>query len=497
VRRRWIWLLPAAAALLLQLAEPPTFPHVPGLGPVPPSWGWVTAAIAVASALGAFRLMRALGVEGWLIPLALVIGSSAGVGALAQRGADGPSGAGFGMEPLALCLLIWCYDAVVRAHVVRAGVLLGAAGLAHPLALAHGLLVVGAAALFGGEGRLRRFGLTVAIALAAGAPALIQLALGAIDIVRMDTAAAARLIDEGYLFRYPASYRLQGLFWEQGLARVLLVLAGGAGALALLRGGRSPASRSVLGLITGHALLSAFAVLCYTRRIPGPWARSVTAYALDLTLTSSLLPLICGVALMAAVEQQLGSRAAPRALRLALAAAAVTLLLTVDWTGMALRQRATGDPLERPDAELYAWARTTPKRTSFIVPPGARGFRYHTRKGVYVDYDLIPPASPRAMRTWRDRVDLISQPDARLASVPPWRRPYEMDRAYARANSPARIATLLEQLGENYLVWDARGLEIPPHLPGGREPDSRVSEVFRNERYVVYGLAAKAARAAP
>jgi hypothetical protein len=73
--------------------------------------------------------------------------------------------------------------------------------------------------------------------------------------------------------------------------------------------------------------------------------------------------------------------------------------------------------------------------------------------------------------------------------VPVWRRPYAMDRAFAIANTPARAAELLTRLGTDYLVWDARGLEIPPYLSLDRPPDPRVTETFRNDRYVVYALA--------
>ena len=82
-----------------------------------------------------------------------------------------------------------------------------------------------------------------------------------------------------------------------------------------------------------------------------------------------------------------------------------------------------------------------------------------------------------------------------MATVPAWRRPYAIDRAYAVANTPARIADLLYELRESYLVWDARALDIPPHLPVDRSPDPRVVEAFRNDRYVVYALRSRSADA--
>jgi hypothetical protein len=531
--RRWIWLLPVSAALVMHLGgRYDAFPVAQGVGAPPAAWWWVSVGVAVASAIATFRLMRALGVEGALVPLAMTIGSTGVVGALAVRAADGPSGAGFGMEPLALCLLLWCYDAVVRNHPVRAGVLLGAASLAHPIMLAHGLFAVVVATAFTAEGRWRRLGLTAAVALAAGAPAVIHLGMAIGDVVGMDAAAAARVVNDGYLFRYPNAYTLRGLLWEQGTGRVLLALAGLAGAMSLLRSGQPATARALAGLISAHVALTALAVLCYTGWVPGPWNESVTAYALDLTLTSPLLPILSGIALMAAIESHVTRApdgiADPPLLRFPLWAAAATLLAMTDWSQRDLLAAALGvvalaalktgraqrlatavlgaaaiaavvafvgrerprPPLERADAELYEWARSTHKRAAFIVPPTARAFRYYTRRGVYVDYDLIPPASPGAMLRWRERLDRVARPDPRIATVPAWQRPYVMDRSFAVANTPARAAELLAALRADYLVWDVRGLATSPHRPDDRPPAPGVTEAFRNDRYVVYAAAA-------
>ena len=556
---RWIWLLPISTALVLRLGsvyEP--FPSAEALRTVPAAWTagsgqplwtavirvsdatgalagawwWLTVILAVGAAGGVFRLMRALGVAGFLLPPALAIGSAGIVGALAARSPEGALGTGFGMEPLALCLALWCYDSFVRGHAVRAGALLGAAALAHPLVLAHGLVVLAIATPFTAGRPWRRLGLVAGVALAVGAPAAMQLAGGTVDIAGMDGAAAGRVIKNGYLFRFPNAYTLQGLLWEAGLGRILLALAGIAGAVSLMHPEREPPARALAGLIAGHAALTAAAVLCYTSRLAGPWSQSLAAYALDLTLTSALLPVLSGIAVMAAVESRLvrgrDGVAGPRAFRLTLWAAAATLLVQLDWTpwvllgtalglaalaaavagrgqsvvaavlaaaalgalGWSFRRDVRDAPLERQDAELYAWARqASPAGATFIVPPMARSFRYYTRRGAYVDYDFVPSVGPRALRMWRDRLDLVARPDARAGSVPVWRRPYAMERNFALANTPERAAVLLSRVGATYLVWDARGLAIPPHLPVNRPADSRVAEAFRNDRYVVYTLA--------
>ena len=153
--RRWIWLLPISAALVIHLGgQYDAFPAAQGLGDAPASWGWVSIGVAVASAIAAFRLMRALGVEGALLPVALTIGWTGVVGALAVRGADGPSGAGFGMEPLALCAAPLVLRRL-RPQTSRCAPACCSArpSLAHPLMLAHGLIAV---AIATARPRLRR-----------------------------------------------------------------------------------------------------------------------------------------------------------------------------------------------------------------------------------------------------------------------------------------------------------------------------------------------------
>ncbi len=572
MRRASLWLLPLGAALILRLGssyEP--FPSSDALRAVPAAWAaflspvsssdtlartlgrqaplltagvrvadavtdlstaywWLTIAVSVGIVAGLFRVIRAVGVQGFLLPLALAIASDGAVGALAARDPEAPIGAGFGMETLALCLLIWSYDAFVRDRPLRSGGLLGAAALVHPVVLAHGLAALTIAALFTPGARWRRLGLVVLVGLVMGLPAAIQLVRSVIDIGGMEPAAAGRLITDGYLFRYPEAYTLRGLLWEAGLGRILLAAAGVAGAMVLARGPHTTAGRALAGLVAGHAMLTALAVLCYTRRVPGPWTGSLTAYALDLTLTVPLLSILGGAAVMAAVEAGLAPGpdrvVGPPVLRLPLWAAAATLLIWADWTrwtimatalgllafaavrtgrtglatamlagacigafGWSVRRDVRDAALDRDDAELYRWARGTAPDASFIVPPGAAGFRYHARRGVYVDYDLVPVTSPRAMRAWRERLDQVARPDARTGTVPVWRRRYAMDRSFAVANTPERTAALLQRLPADYLVWDARGLAIPPFLPVIRPPDPRLAEVFRNQRYIVFTLA--------
>ena len=493
--RRWIWLVPLSTAAVLTAARA-LQPFLWITAPTPDAaWWLVSLLLASVVALGGFSLMRSLGVDGALFPVVLAIAATGAGGPLTARTADGPTGAGFGMEALALGLLVWAYDAFVRDRPIRTGVLLGAAGIAHPLVFGHGLVVLLVAALFVKDRDWRGAAQAVLIALAVGAPAVLQLAVGAYDILRMSSIEGRRLIEEGYRFRFPSAYTLYGLAGAAGLSRFVLVVGGFAGTFALTRATRVPAARAMLGLLTGHTALAVLAVLCYTSWLPGSWSRSVTAYALDLTLTSPLLSLLCAVAFLAAVEARLlpalAVSPAGRTNVGHLAALAAVGLAVLGCVGLVWSYRREVRPVsvDREDEELYRWARGTPKRSLFIVPPSARGFRYYTRKGVVVDYDLVPPASPRALRAWRDRLDLVARPDEVARTVAPARRPDAMDRSYALANTPTHAAELLRRFGVNYLVWDTRGLAIPPVAPVERPPDPAVVEAFRNQRYVVYALA--------
>ncbi|HET8624325.1 MAG TPA: DUF6798 domain-containing protein [Gemmatimonadales bacterium] len=528
--RRWIWLIPLSTAALLSAGHAlQRFFWITAPSP-DAAWWLVSLLLASVFALAGFSLMRSLGVEGALLPVALAIAATGAGGPLTARTADGPTGAGFGMEALALGLLVWAYDAFARDRPIRLGVLLGGAGLAHPLVFLQGLIVLLVAALFVRHRGWRRTGQAVLIALAVGAPAALQLAIGAFDILRMGPAEGQKLIWEGYRFRFANSYALQGLIGATGLSRLLLVVGGFAGVSALARTARAPGARAMLGLLAGHTGLVLLAVLCYTSPLPGPWRRSVAAHAADLTLTTPLLQVLAAIALAAPLEASLLARPrrlpAPTLLGAMLAAATVTLLISLRWDvwlalaiaigililvvvatgrgagvaalalaatlvvelGSSYRRSVRPTTVDPEDEALYQWARATPKRSLFIVPPTARNFRYYTRKGVVVDYDLVPPADPRGLRAWRDRLDLVANPDARLRRYPAWRRPYAMDRGYAVANTPTRAAMLLRHFGVQYLVWDARGLEIPPFLPIDRPADPAVTEVFRNSRYVVYAL---------
>jgi hypothetical protein len=373
--------------------------------------------------------------------------------------------------------------------------LLGAAGIAHPIVFAHGLFVLAAATLFLEDSRRKQLGRIALIALAVGAPATLQLAIAAVDLIRLSPEDGQRLIAEGYRFRFPSSYALSGLAGVAGIGRVVLVAAGVVGAVRLGRSREAGSARSVLGLIVGQAALVTLAALCYTGWVPGPWTRSVTAHALDLALTSPLLSLLSAVAFLAAVEARLlpapAVSPAGRTNVGRVAALAVVGLAGLGGVGLVWSYRREVRPVsvDREDEELYRWARGTPRRSLFIVPPTAREFRYYTRKGVVVDYDLVPPASPRAVRAWRDRLDVVARPDPQIHRVPASRRTAAMDRSYAIVNTPARAAELLRHFNVAYLVWDARGLTVPPVLPVARPADPAVVEKFRNGRYVVYELA--------
>jgi hypothetical protein len=168
----------------------------------------------------------------------------------------------------------------------------------------------------------------------------------------------------------------------------------------------------------------------------------------------------------------------------ALSAAVVALGIARIADGTRLRA-----PLSPEEAELYRWARTTAPRSLFVIPPGLQGFRFYARRSVYVDFKLFPPATPASAPEWRRRMELVAAPDSLALRSPGWLGVPQWDRTYANRNTPERIAQLLGVTGADYLVWDRRGLEVPPYVPVNRAAVGGATLTYSNARFEVYGLA--------
>jgi hypothetical protein len=477
----------------------------------------LTMVLSIATVAAALRLLRALGADGVLVPLLCWIAFSGRVNGLMRGQYDGALGDAFHVQWLALCLLLWAYVALVERRALLSGALLGLAAISHPVVAAHGAFVILLAALLAREGpALLRVGLTAAVVSApVSLPLVYRLAAA-----RAETAVpAAQLIQEGYLFRAPHEYSLDFATTGELAFLLLAVLAGAAGAALLLRGKENPPARMLAGILLGHVILAATALLVH-----GPWAagglfeRSTLPFLLHLSRTSPLL-LVVGAALaLAAVESGSGFRALRWALGFVLlilllfpwspAVVLFALLTGLAWlhqhligarrwtqvafglaAAVALGRVAASDRLEAvvPSEQraLYSWVRArTTLEAMFIVPPGFQEFRTYTDRGAYVDFKLFASATPSQIPEWRRRLELIAAPDSATVGRRGWPGLSAWDSSYARHNTPGRIAALLGETGMDYFVLDLA--YASPADSAGAGPG--LSEVYSDGRYRVFRL---------
>ncbi len=517
------------------LLHTPIWPFlVSAFGSALPAALWVfTMALTIATVAAVFRLMRVAGAQGLLLPIAVLLAFCVRANGLGRATYDGAFGDAFHMQWLALCLLLWSYDLFARRAPVAAGVLLGLSCLAHPVVAAHGAVVLALASLWTGPGSLRRLAVTGLACVVVSLPATVPL-VGALLSAGGGGGDAAALIRDAVMLRVPHEYDLSDVPYQYWLLLGLTLLAGVGGAALLAATRPSAGLRGVVGLLFGHAVLLAAAVAVHGPAPLVDWGDDqLLVYALHLTRTSALPLVLAAVLALAAVEVGLDAQMPPgtgwRVLAAGLMATLITLgLANVLWRpsmaalmliGLALalvrRQRrlliaglgafaalsATGFTafaLQQPrtaapppaEAALYAWARENTARDAlFVIPPGLQGFRSFARRGAYVDFKIFSVGvDPALTREWRRRLELVAAPDAVALAERGWLAVPHWDRSYAIANTPGRSAELLRETGADYLVWDARGLEVPPFLPPTRPADRRVETAFANERFTVYRL---------
>ena len=477
----------------------------------------LTVVLSLATVWAGFRLLKALGASGVLLPILCWMVFAGRVNGLMRGQYDGALGDAFHVQWLALCLLLWAYVAFVERKALLSGVLLGLSAVGHPVVAAHGAFVILVAAVLVGENRrLLQLGVAAAVV---SAPLSLPLVFRLAEARPEVAVPAAQVIQAGYLFRAPHEYSLDYTTNAEIAFMAMVVLAGVAGAALLIRGGRNRPAAILGGILLGHVILAAAALLVH-----GPWAtggvleQSTLPFMLHLSRTSPLL-LVTGAALaLAAVESEAGSPA----LRWAIAFVLLILLLfpwspSMIWfvllSGLALLARHARGPRRLPQVALsmvaalslaqmvasdrleaavepeerafYSWVRAkTPVEAMFIVPPGLQEFRTYTDRGVYVDFKLFASATPRLIPEWRRRLELIAAPDSTTHARMGWSGMRAWDSSYARRNTPGRIATLLKETGTDYFVLDLAS--APP------ETAPRVSQqlavVYSSGRFRVFKL---------
>jgi len=494
---------------------------------------WLLTLLLTAATLAAvLRLVRATGVSPLLLPLVAALAFCGSVIGFGRGASDGALGDAFHVQWLALCALLWGYDAFVRHHTVPAGAWLGAAALLHPVVAVHGAIVLAIASVVAGERRWARLPVLGGIALLVSLPLTVPL----IHSMLWPQARAGPMTPDvvrlGYEFRAPLHY-LPGLtpastWWYLGV-----MVVGGLGAALIGRATeRRNAVRALAGLLAGQAVLALAAVLLYGW-MPARWRyASPLPYLLDLSRSSGLILPLAAVLLVGARElrpaRQRGGPVARELLwtgLLALAATGLTFfvgwklplaglclatvgLRVIDedrraaaalWIGVVafaalgttriMAETVRRAPLPLSETELFRWVASTSPNALFIVPPGLQQFRFYGRRSVYVDFKLFPPATPAISPEWRRRMELVAAPDRLALASPGWSGVPQWDRTYANRNTPQRIVSLLRETGADYFVWDRSGLDVPPYVPVLRPQASGASVAFANDRFVVYALA--------
>ncbi len=130
-----------------------------------------------------------------------------------------------------------------------------------------------------------------------------------------------------------------------------------------------------------------------------------------------------------------------------------------------------GDP--RPVRELFAWARSTPRESQFLIPPNLKSFRLLAERAVVVDWQTTP-WKPFELVEWYRRI-------RRVSGMPDLRTVEEAEAGYARMDRK-RMASLEKEFGVDYAVFkkpfDTRQIE--------GQIEGQIA--FMNESYIVVKL---------
>lgn len=499
-------------------------------------WGFwlLTILLTVGTLTAVLRLMRSSGVSALLLPAVAALAFCGPVIGFGRGAYDGALGDGFHVQWLALCALLWSYDAFVRSRMRVAGAWLGVATLCHPVVATHGAIVLAMASLVAGRGRWSRLPALAAIAAVVSLPLTLPLLHSMLGGSSGASPTGPDLVRLGYEFRAPHHY-VPGLTPPSTWMYLGLMMLGGVGAARIERPSQhSDPVRALAGLLIGQAVLVAAFLALHGELMPARWRyASSLPYLLDLSRSSGLILPLAAILLLGALElrpvRRPGTPITRELLWTGILAVVVTafvlygawrlplaglvlLSMTLRVLGPAHRgawalwlavitvvgygvvrigtDTVRTAPLSREEADLFQWAAATPPNSLFIVPPGLQEFRFYTRRSVYVDFKLFPPATPATTPVWRRRMDLVASPDRLALNSPGWLGVPQWDRTFANRNTPARIAKVLQETGADYFLWDRHGLDVPPYVAVNRPPDPGAVRVFGNQRFEVYAARA-------
>ncbi len=488
--------------------------------------------LSLFTVLAAWRLLRVLGGSGTLLPAAAVLAFANRAPGLGRGLHDGAFGDGFHTQWLALCLMLWVYIAWLEAKPLRTGVLLGVCMAAHPVVGAHAVIVLGIATVVA-MGELSALLVILFAAVVIAAPVLLPILAGLLRSPVGPSWPASELIEKGYLFRTSHEFTLELTSSGAAMTLVLLFVLGLVGSILLTQLRSVKCAPEIAGLLAGHAFLAGTFVVFHGDLLPEAWRHvSTLPYLFHLSRTTPVLVVLASVLSVAALEamfETINLRTGfLTSLRIIfLAGLGFLLTVYVEWTGTllallvvsglliffrrvdratvfiigalilltvlglgTLRDQAGKERTVLPeDRQLFDWVvASTVLEDLFIVPPGFQEFRTYTNRGAFVDFKVFPASAPFLVPEWRRRLELVTAPDEMALRDRGWPAVHQLDRTYAQANRPRRIAQLLVQTDADYFVFDRRGEEIPPYLPLRTESHASLELAFENSRYRVYRL---------
>lgn len=432
---------------------------------LPLAAGVVHAAVLVGTGAGVFALARALKAG----RLAAVTAAVVAVAAVPTWTLGG-NGVAYNLvtpEGIAWALVLPALVWIVRQRPLAGAALLGVGAWFHALA---GGLALGAAAVAhgwvlwrGGKGVGRS-------ALGAGAVALVGGAVAALVVgpalVRQTAEAGAALPDGLTAFALYAEIRFPhhlhpGRFAPETWLRfaVLLGLGWGGARLAAARGKPLATEWPLAFAAAAGALALAMGALV----LGAESLAAARVHAFKLTVLVGVLACVgVGSGLSAALPKA-DRRRADAALRRAALTLPVAALALVG-VGLLIARSPTGGPA----SGAAAWARAeTPPEAVFATPPGMTGFRVPARRAVVASWKAVPFRADLAADWWA-RVSALSPgaaPEALLAA---------RDEAYRLAPDAAR-REWAERFGARYAL-----------LPSDAE--TALPEAYRDADWVVVRL---------
>lgn len=252
-------------------------------------------ALSVASVMALRAIMVRVGAAGVALPLAVAVGIMVMVPGVGRGQFGGFVGSFLHPQWIALALVMWAFVAVLGGRAVLAGLALGAAAYAQPMSALHGALAIAVACATQGRAGMRVLGIIGAVAVFTALPYQVLVIVPALGEPGAPV-PAAQLIEDSYLFFSPYRYQLAPPALLLGWGYLALGLI----SAAMLRRARPAPATMAMGLICGLGALHGVATLFYFATD----SRYLPLYILDATRSSPLFFALSAALFAAAMERR-------------------------------------------------------------------------------------------------------------------------------------------------------------------------------------------------